>query len=120
MTNSIEIAEQLQRRCKGDHEHQWLTGKRASEAARYPEGLCRAICIGLMKELRNKDQKIMPLFSVCHDTNIGEIQGSEEQVKRERGVSHVEDDRNTQWLQAWDDLTGEGLDPKEVRKARLK
>ena len=77
MTNSIEIAEQLQRRCKGDHEHQWLTGKRASEAARYPEGLCRAICIGLMKELRNKDQKIMPLLSVCHDTKIGEIHGSE-------------------------------------------
>ena len=62
MTNSDEIARELQKRCDGKHEHQQLISGRAGPAARYPEGLCRAICIGLAKELKNDEQHIKPLL----------------------------------------------------------
>ena len=48
-----------------------------------------------------------------HDTRI------EDKEPRERGVKHEEDDHEM-LEQAWDDITGEELDAKEVRKARLK
>jgi hypothetical protein len=118
LTNSDEIAKELQRRCNEKHEHQPLTGGRAAEAARYPEGLCKAICIGLMRELRNETQMVKPLMSVSHDTTIGRIEGGAE--KKDRGVDHEEDQAVSSWMQAWDDITGVGLNPKEVRKARMK
>ena len=44
MTNSQAIAAELKRVCDGKHEHQQLLSGRAAEAARYPKGLCEAIC----------------------------------------------------------------------------
>ena len=52
MTNSHAIAAELKRVCKGEHEHQQLLSGRAAEAARYPKGLCEAICRGLREEIK--------------------------------------------------------------------
>ena len=44
MINSHEIGGELRRKCRGEHIHEHLMGKKAAEAAQYPEGLCKAIC----------------------------------------------------------------------------
>ena len=52
MTNSWCIAKELDRRCDGSHVHQALLGgSRASNAAIYPEELCRQIIIGLTEQM---------------------------------------------------------------------
>lgn len=53
-TNNASVAEEIARKCDGSHKHVSLEGGRAKAAARYPEGLCEAICRGYMKELRKK------------------------------------------------------------------
>ena len=49
MTNSRAMGRELERKCNGAHEHQPLVDGRASAASRYPQGLCRAICRGIVK-----------------------------------------------------------------------
>ena len=51
MPKSAEIFKELGRLCPGDHVHQHLVSGRAEKAAIYPEGLCRAICRGLVKQM---------------------------------------------------------------------
>ena len=56
MTNAPCIALQLQRKCpnrsgKVHHRHVTLEGGRTKPAQVYPEGLCRAICQGLIHQL---------------------------------------------------------------------
>ncbi len=83
MTNSEEIARMLNRKCDESHEHQELLGRRAKEAAKHPEGLCRAICKGLLQEKKNEVQAIRHLMVVKHDDEIGEIGG-----RGRKGVLH--------------------------------
>ena len=105
MSNSPEIRRQLSRQCDGWHQHQALTGGRAQDSARYPKELCRSICMGLMLELRNSQCKLMRLVDVGPDTKMQE---------------HAPEEDDDAWKRAWDDMTGEELDAKEVTKARLK
>ena len=44
MTNCLEIAEELNKKCDEAHDHQHLIDGRAGPVARYPEGLCKAVC----------------------------------------------------------------------------
>ena len=105
MSNSPEILSELTRKCDEQHRHQQLLGSRARPAARYPEGLCRAICIGLMKGLRNKECHLKKILELTEHTTIGEIP-EEETVDFD--------------VEGWDDVTVKALDPKAVRQARLK
>eukprot|EP00435_Cladocopium_sp_Y103_P063446 s1441_g25.t1 len=57
VTNSKHIAQQLQRRCTGDHPHEALLGGLAAKAAIYPPSLCKAIVKGLKQHLRHKQQQ---------------------------------------------------------------
>jgi len=108
MTNSAEIAQELSKRCNSDHSHQQLVDGRAKHAAEYPEGLCRAIVRGLIVQLAADASQVKYLCSV----RAGDVIDGKEKGFTE----HVDDDMT----QAWDDVTGEILDPKEVIKARLK
>ncbi len=84
---------------------------RAKDAAIYPDKLCRAIVVGLIKQLQVEAMQIKHLMTV---TAVDTIQ-EELDDRRARGVgAHEEDD------EAWDDVTGEILDAKEVVNARLK
>ena len=47
LSTSEEVLKRLSRRCKRAHKHQQLHGGRASAAAIYPPGLCRAILKGI-------------------------------------------------------------------------
>ncbi len=54
VTNSREIAEELQRRCTGGHVHVHLMGGRAKEAAVYPRELCEAVVKGFRNHMKKK------------------------------------------------------------------
>ena len=108
MTNCHEIAEELNRRCDGSHEHQQLISGRAAGAARYPDGLCIAVCKGLMKAMRNKAMNVKPLMSLQAVTSVD---------KKACDDAHDQEDCGRY---AIDDVTGENLDPKEVIRARQK
>ena len=115
MTNSWEIGRELQKRCDGQHNHQELINGRAQWAARYPPGLCRAICKGLLRERQNDLHQVKCLLSVSVSDQV-EATPYGDGGARERGVRHEEDD---QLAQAWDDVTGEQLDSGEVKRARM-
>ena len=108
MTNSEEIGRELNRKCNHKHAHQHLMDGRASAAARYPEGLCRVICCGLAKELRNESQSVKALCSVGPDTKIEEYEIQEEHTKKSQSKRNEEE---CEWLQAWDDISGANLKP---------
>ena len=99
------------------HKHQQLVDGRAKEAAIYPEPLCRAICVGLIGELKQKTQQLRTLMTVKHTDKIQEEKTeTRDGKKKKKGIDHVEDEEYIG--QAWDDLTGEELPAHEVRKAR--
>ena len=104
MTNSPCIARELQRKCDGKHVHQPLVGGRAAGAARYPKGLCNAICRGLMEEMRRVKEGLKGLFTVRQGDKVEE-QEEHEDWNVERAV---------------DDLTGCELDGAAVKTARKK
>ena len=113
MTNSTHIAAKLGRVCDHSHEHQELIDGRAKYAARYPVGLCRAICEGLLEEIRDAETNLKCLFSLANadrarveyrDRAGGEMKDVHEEPRHE---------------EAWDDVSGACLDPREVRKARM-
>ena len=52
MSNCPEILQELGKMCPGKHVHQPLIQGRARAASIYPDGLCRAICRGLIKNMK--------------------------------------------------------------------
>eukprot|EP00972_Heterocapsa_arctica_P075361 11117790-Heterocapsa_arctica.AAC.1 len=51
LTNAPRVAEELGRRCPGDHRHVQLLNGRAAAAQRYPADLCEAVCRGAAHQL---------------------------------------------------------------------
>ena len=78
-----------------------------------PKDLCRAICAGLVREKQSETMQIKCLLAVKAGDKI-EDEGAGKSQKKDRGVRHEEDED----AMAWDDVTGEELDPREVAKAR--
>ena len=119
MTNCVGIARELSKQCNGEHEHQHLVNGRAKWAARYPPGLCRAICKGMLEEVTATKKNVNYLCRVQATDRITETtQGKENRVKtednHEKDIEYWNDIK-----QAWDDVTGAMLDPKRVTEARL-
>ena len=60
LSSSEAILKQLGLRCRGTHRHQQLLGSgRASAAAIYPPGLCKAILVGAQEQLQ-RDRGAVP------------------------------------------------------------
>ena len=112
MTNCAEIAEELDKKCDLSHSHQHLMGGRAGPAARYPEGLCKAVCRGLIKAKDNQKKNVKKLFSIRAGQKIKEEKGREKSCEEHE---HIDMEQY-----AVDDVTGLDLDAKEVMKARQK
>ena len=70
MTNSAEIANELSKRCTGDHIHEQLLGGKAKAAEKYPEDACKAICRGLVNQMKLDDMKIRPLMRLTRSDKI--------------------------------------------------
>ena len=70
LTNIAEIAEQLDKKCKGDHKHGLLLSGTAAEAAKYTPLFIKAILKGLRENLQK--QGILPCVQhsyFCQDFN---------------------------------------------------
>ena len=52
LTSARFVAEQLNRKCRGDHDHVQLVGGRAAAAQMYPEELCQAMLRGIARQKR--------------------------------------------------------------------
>ena len=117
MTNSDGVAKELQKRCDAKHEHQALVDGRAKGAAIYPRALCEAICKGIAKERIGLIHDVKSLVTVGPKDKIGRVEGG---AKEERKIDARHEEEDCEGMMAWDDLSGEALDPKEVLKARLK
>ena len=92
MTSSPETARNLTRRCDRSHWHQPLVNGRASKAALCPEGLCRAICKGLVKQIDLDEKEVKMLMSLmAKDVVHGETPTEEE-------------DHEAATARAWDDV----------------
>eukprot|EP00973_Karenia_brevis_P042546 5890911-Karenia_brevis.AAC.1 len=118
MTNNDGIFRELQRKCDWSHEHQALLSGRARWAARYPAGLCRAICRGLLTEMKAADCGIKRLaYLRCTDSisNLMSNDGKAETISKLH--ESAMDEPNTFGI-AWDDISGGVLDVREVKKAR--
>ena len=119
MTNAPCIAMQLQRRCpntrgKVVHRHVILQGGRTKPAQIYPDGLCRAICKGLIDQLE-RDKRGQFLLAQLSGTNK-ETRDVQQQLNLEYPT--VEEDQTAELEAAWDDVTGAALDPAGVKRAR--
>ena len=113
MTNCPSISKELQRRCDGGHSHQPLVGGRAAWAARYPPELCRAICVGLIDAIEEDRWKVKSLCRVSTYTS------TQDQLKKDAEAWHDrEGGQGVEWQKAWDDVTGDMLDPRKVQDAR--
>ena len=81
MSNAPEILVELNQLCRGNHYHQPLVSGRAGPAARYPEGLYRAICRGLIRQIERQRQHVRHLLTVEAIDLIDELPGEEEDYK---------------------------------------
>ena len=104
MSNAPEILKELRGLCEGGHPHGHLTDGRAHAAAKYPPGLCRAICRGLIRQQQLSEYHVKSLLRVTATDSIGEM------------PEHEEDEWKPTW--AWDDANDKALDPERVKKAR--
>ena len=125
MTNSVMVARELNLRCEGDHDHVHLMSGRAGPAARYPRGLCEAICRGLAKQKRLDMRGLEPVGEISLDAvKEYDLEGKDtyHEVDGEPMDSGVFKDangttitawreKNVQSLEAYDDVTGVALDP---------
>ena len=105
ITNMESAIEILGRRCRGGHRHVSLVDGRAGPCARYPNELIDAIlqCVEMEMKSREYDQNL------CSIVELGEL--------------HVKDEvmeNCEEYGGYYDDLTGEPLDAKGVKKGRKK
>ena len=85
MTSSKRIAQALNARCTGGHDHVPLVGGRVAGAAIYPKMLCRAIVTGFIKQKAmdassivdtvkmDKGQLSSLATGICSDLRTGRI-----------------------------------------------
>ena len=93
ITNSECIAEELSKRCNGQHHHVQLKGGKAKAAAVYPPALSKAICRGLKMQLEKDDEH----FSIY----LYAIENAQLDTEEEAFI---------------DDVNGGELNPKNFRK----
>ena len=106
MSNAGEVLAQLNKKCDGTHTHEPLLNNRAGPAAIYPDGLCKAICKGMQRQIEFSKQQVTPLLKMTEKDSIGERPELEE------------DDTQDLLQQAWDDTSGKELNVKQVKEAR--
>ena len=112
LTSSPECAKRLGKDCNEECKNKNIAiwGDRARVAQRYPPGLCKAVVEDVRAEKMRAESDLCEV-----DVNmIIDLAASEDiedaQARHEGGC--------VDWAQAWDDVTGKALEPKEVVMAR--
>ena len=113
MTNCPAMAMTLNKKCRGEHQHEHLESRRKTRAAQeYPGALCEAIVEGvrLQQEWDASGKFLMACIAATD-------KAAKEQGEMEARVPPEEEDYE-EMMQATDDLSGKELDPVRVRAAR--
>ena len=79
------------------------------QSQRYPRGLCKEICQGLLKQKTMDYTGLAQIMNVTRDDNHN---------NNEPPPPHDEDDDDIGDDYAFDDVSGKALDPKAVKRAR--
>ena len=135
MTNSAELARELERTCSGGHRHISLINGRARACQVYPEMFCEATCRGIQKQLRKDEHELKreeaqkeqgrSMMNRVHVSALNRMIGG---VQDGEYKDIHEEDEAEEWVQRedWhgggeqyvDDITGLPLDAEKVREAR--
>ena len=130
LTNSKFIAEELDRRCNGEHNHFSLMEGRAAKAQEYTPELCTAICTGIRKQKEFDKSKLCSslLLTDRELENVVKRAGFPDHWRDEQHEDPTETEEfNRLILQlktkdgvSWavDDVSGSPLDAEMVKKAR--
>ena len=111
LTNSIGIRNELMQRCPGCSRHVQLMEGRAKAAQRYPQKLCRAVTRGIVNQAKMDAADLFAL-EVNELVELMKVDGTSD------SMDQVEHDAE-EWRSSWDDISGEKLDPKFAREARM-
>ena len=84
MTSSYEIAQLLNRKCSGGHQHVPLVGGRAAGAQVYPEMLCQAIVDGMLRQKNIDESNRVSTMEMSRGQLNLFSQRLHEEVRRER------------------------------------
>ena len=117
VTNSAAVARRLDKRCMGGHRHVSRGRGRATSSRVHPQGLCDAVCQGLIDDyqeyMKRKETK-----TTTDDTsedrieeNMNKLIGGNQDVNEICSLVHG-------GSAVWDDVRGGYLDPELVRQAR--
>ena len=129
LTNAPHIAKQLEKKCPNRsgwqvHKHIRLEDGRTRAAQVYPPELCRAICRGLELQLEadRAGQFLLASVEPTKEDTSGRLKDEANKLhKKAKEIQEkyrtVEEDMDAQLEEAWDDVSGAQLDPKEVRRA---
>ena len=107
ITNSVAVQQELSVTCRGCKSHVQLQGSLTSKAAIYPKPPCRAVCRGVVQQMRHDAAGVMSLSCV-------EVAGAGVDDAGVDSVSHEEYD----WSQYYDDMSGKRLPAALVEAAR--
>lgn len=123
MTISASIANQLQRKCpnrmthnKRAYEHIPLMNGRAKAAQPYPNAPCRAICRGIVQQIR-ADRRGKLIIVALHASDAAEANTEGDEIIQQ--VKLAEDEDHPELVDAYDDVSGVPLDPDMLYNARM-
>ena len=113
MTSAHEVAKRVNRKCCGGHRHVHLVSGRARAAQVYPRELCERICEGIsvQRKLEELGVEAIPVMSV---EEMKRVARSREGEDPSEALHEQLDER----MIAFDDVTGDALDPALMRIAR--
>ncbi len=126
MSSAPALLEALSRKCHGGHAHATLLGgTRASDAATYPPGLCKAIAHGAAEQLRRDNRArgiraVRAWRSAREQHSVQGIMPAEVHCDAAQEHTRDEDEELAAWptKEVYDEITGAALSPELVRQAR--
>lgn len=78
LTNSWALAEELNKKCRGEHKHAWLDAGRSSKVAVYPDGVCEAFCVGIRRQIQVDRTSGLQVLYLTSDELCGVVNGEGE------------------------------------------
>ena len=119
MSSAPEVLKRVRARCTNEegmeqHRHVALVQGRAKAAQVYPRELCVRICEGIaaQRKLDGLGMEARPLMS------LSEMRSATRMIDSVGCPSEALHEQDGEFLEAWDDVSGQALDPQLMMKAR--
>ena len=113
MSSAVEVLKKIEKPCRGGHRHVHLVAGKAKAAQVYPKKFCTTLCAGIaaQKKLDDLGMVARPLMSVDEMREVAKSAPGED-------PSDALHEECGNGIKAYDDLTGDELDPTMMKKAR--